>query len=557
MALFGDLKNDDFAKKLAKHYHKHIGKTEFKDIRSEAEIHNPQTPLWNKAPLMQRGIQRGENNPSGKINFITAPAIDTLRVGKYLTSPRGLLFIAKQFGLQLTNPKGEFPPLIPAGLHPNRIFNPLTFLGQIPANLIGLHMDRHGAGVLNTPELHYEYTAKFRNNPPFPQDPNDSFNRMVKLAKELKVGRFDEKLKPIEIPKGIAKIGAILDRLGKFFDRGKGQPIKLLSGLMGPNSLFGVGRTRIRRHRPPASFTSEKVAIRYSHGDDTYTKKNPEGVYKDVAEHPTAMEGIYDLVIDGPDAEGSSPSPQRGIFAYKTFEYGDIIRASKENTLKDFTGKKDYTEVNANRVYGLVDYGNQRGESDKLVTEADPELDDYVKFSITGNLNGEEKILKFRAFGLGSISDDTAFNWNEVNYSGRTMSQYAFDKVSRTLTHDLLIPSFTAEELKSNYVKLDQLYKMASPSIDSAGLPTAPLNKFTLGDLYDDVNVLIEKITFTMEEDYSWDIGVGDEGETSGGQLPMIIKLNLSYKFATNVDGGLFTNNSRFFGQKIAEFGNA
>ena len=60
-----------------------------------------------------------------------------------------------------------------------------------------------------------------------------------------------------------------------------------------------------------------------------------------------------------------------------------------------------------------------------------------------------------------------------------------------------------------------------------------------------------------MEEDYSWDIGVGEEGETSGGQLPMIIKLNLSYKFATNVDGGLFTNNSRFFGQKIAEFGNA
>ena len=474
MALFGDLKNDDFANKLATHYHKHIGKNEFKDIRSEAELHNPQTPLWLKAPLIQRGIQRGENNPSGKINFITAPAIDTLRVGKYLASPNGLLFMAKQFGLQASNPRMEFTNADgkPIDYHPNRIFNPLTFLAQIPANIIGLHMDRHGAGFANQPETNYEFIVKANNK--------IDRNRLLQLAQDMKIGRFDKAASPIEIPKGVGTINEWLDKLGGFLNRGAGEPIKRLSGIMGPNSLFGVGRTTIRRHVVPESFSSEKIAIQYSHGDATYTKKYPEGVWKDVAEHPTAAEGIYDLVIDGPDAEGSSPSPQRGIFAYKTFEYGDIIRASKENTLKDFTGKKDYTEVNANRVYGLVDYGNQRGESDKLVTEADPELDDYVKFSITGNLNGEEKILKFRAFGLGSISDDTAFNWNEVNYSGRTMSQYAFDKVSRTLTHDLLIPSFTAKELKANYNKLDKLYKMASPSIDSAGLPIAPLNKFTL-----------------------------------------------------------------------------
>tara|TARA_R110001599_G_scaffold1706_5_gene8495 strand:- start:47010 stop:48680 length:1671 start_codon:yes stop_codon:yes gene_type:complete len=555
MALFGDLKDNDFANKLADHYHKHIGKNQFKDIRSEAEIHNVQTPLWLKAPLMQRGIQRGKDNPSGKINFITAPIMDTVRVGKFMGSPNGLLFMAKQFGLQLTNPKSEFPPLIPAGLHPNRIFNPLSFIGQIPANAIGLHMDRHGAGFANVPEFNYEYTVKFYNNPPFPQDPNDTFNRLVRLAKELGTGRFDKAAAPLNVPKGIAKINTILDKLAGFANRGKGEPIKMLSGLMGPNSLFGIGRTTIRRSRFPASFTSEKIKMQYSHGDDTYIKKNPEGSYKAIAEHPSALEGIYDVVIDGPDAEGESTTP-RGIFAYKSFEYGDIIRASKESTLIDYTGKKDYIETNANSVYGLVDYGNQRGESDKLVTEEDPELNDFVKFSITGKIDNAERILKFRAYGLGSISDDTSFNWNEVNYSGRTATQFAFDKVSRTLTHDLIIPAFTPDELKANYNKLDQLYKMASPSIDSSGLPTAPLNKFTLGDLYDDVNVVIEKITFTIEEDFPWDIGVGAEGETAEAQLPMVIKLNLSYKFATNVDGNLFTNSSRFFGQKIEEFRN-
>jgi hypothetical protein len=314
--------------------------------------------------------------------------------------------------------------------------------------------------------------------------------------------------------------------------------------------------TTIYRSKVPLSFTDDKhkAITKYSHGDDTYLNINPEGIFKELHEY-NRTEGAYGIINEPVPASGESTTP-RGIFAYKSFEYGDIIRASKESTLIDYTGKKDYTEANANSVYGLVDYGSQRGVSDKLVTEEDSELDDFVKFSITGKIGGSDRVLKFRAFGLGSISDDTSFGWNEVNYSGRTAPQYAFDKVSRTLTHDLMIPAFTSRELKANYNKLDQLYKMASPTIDSSGLPTAPLNKFTLGDLYDDVNVLIEKITFTIEEDFSWDIGVGDGDETSGAQLPMIIKLNLSYKFATNVDGNLFTNASRFFGKKIEEFKN-
>ena len=543
MALFGDLKDDHFANKIANHYYKHIGKNEFKDIRSEAAQNNPQTPLWNTQPFMQRGIQRGKDNPSGKLNFITAPILDTARVAKFMTSPKGLLFVAKNIGLQLSNPKMEYG----IDIHPNRIYNPISTIAQIPANIIGLHMDRHFKSVLNTSATNYENVLKMNNKV--------DRNRLLLLAQDLKVGRFNESAKPVKIPKILTKMTDIVAKFGKFFGR-EAIPIKRLSGLMGPNSLFGLGMTTIYRSKVPLSFTDDKhkAITKYSHGDDTYLNINPEGIFKELHEY-NRTEGAYGIINEPVPASGESTTP-RGIFAYKSFEYGDIIRASKESTLIDYTGKKDYTEANANSVYGLVDYGSQRGVSDKLVTEENSELDDFVKFSIAGKVNGEDRVLKFRAFGLGSISDDTSFGWNEVNYSGRTAPQYAFDKVSRTLTHDLMIPAFTSRELKANYNKLDQLYKMASPTIDSSGLPTAPLNKFTLGDLYDDVNVLIEKITFTIEEDFSWDIGVGDGDETSGAQLPMIIKLNLSYKFATNVDGNLFTNASRFFGKKIEEFKN-
>jgi hypothetical protein len=552
MALFGDLKDDHFANKIANHYYKHIGKNEFKDIRSEAAQNNPQTPLWNTQPFMQRGIQRGKDNPSGKLNFITAPILDTARVAKFMTSPLGLLFIAKNVGLQLSNPKLEHG----IALHPNRIYNPISTVAQIPANIIGLHMDRHSKSGLNTSAINYENILKGNNV---------DRNRLVLLAGDLKVGLWNSSAEPVKIPKALASMTGLLAKFGKFFER-PAIPIRRLSGLMGPNSLFGLGMTTIYRSKVPISFTDprHKTMMNYSYEDGgTYEERVVQtgGHYLEKHENDPLW-GVYSGIgwgrkgaQDPPKASGKAET-KRGIFAYKSFEYGDIVRASKESTLIDYTGKKDYTEANANRVYGLVNYGNQRGVSDSLVTEEDSELDDFVKFSITGKIDGSDRVLKFRAFGLGSISDDTSFGWNEVNYSGRTAPQYAFDKVSRTLTHDLMIPAFTSKELKANYNKLDQLYKMASPTIDSSGLPTAPLNKFTLGDLYDDVNVLIEKITFTIEEDFSWDIGVGDGDETSGAQLPMIIKLNLSYKFATNVDGNLFTNASRFFGKKIEEFKN-
>ena len=128
MGFLENLTNDAFANKMAEHYqaqifpaapqmphatdglspdkkadyfHTHIGAASFKSIRAEAENKNIRTPLWMAQPFMQRGIQKGQDNPSNKINFLTAPVIDTGRIAKFMGSPKGLLFIAKQAGLQL------------------------------------------------------------------------------------------------------------------------------------------------------------------------------------------------------------------------------------------------------------------------------------------------------------------------------------------------------------------------------------------------------------------------------------------------------------------------
>jgi len=150
-----------------------------------------------------------------------------------------------------------------------------------------------------------------------------------------------------------------------------------------------------------------------------------------------------------------------------------------------------------------------------------------------------------RSYGLGTITDNTSFNWSEVKYAGRTMAQYKFGDVSRDVSHDLIIVAFTKGELKQNMAKLNKLYQIASPSVNSgSGLASAPLVQLTLGDLYTNQNVVIDKITFTVEEGTPWDINLGDDGVA---ELPMMVKLNLGYKLITNAGGGFFTNSSTYW----------
>jgi len=130
------------------------------------DINTVDTP-FNKLRLTKfdDGLIRG-----GAVGAINASAVDTLRIGKFLTDfPKGPLFIAKQVGLQLSNPpletkqlptnrvgKGLFGKVV-AGISnianklnnlvggPTRIYNlGINTLAQVPVNAFGGHINRHG-----------------------------------------------------------------------------------------------------------------------------------------------------------------------------------------------------------------------------------------------------------------------------------------------------------------------------------------------------------------------------------------------------------------------------
>ena len=597
MAFLENLTNDAFANKMADYYHTHIGVAEFKNLRAEST--NERTPMWLPQPFIQRGIQ-GENLINfEKINIFTAPVHDTERVAKFMGSPKGLIFIAKQVGLQLSNPKGEF--LAPGPINAGRIYNPLATVAQIPAGALGIHIDRHALGPLNPEALNYEKRIKAKTL--------IKSNRLVDIATDLKVGYFrDLKTTPkggLTDTSGMTRLQASVALLKESnFYLGTTKKIGAMSGLGGPGSLFGIGRTVHRTstttgldglyqihykdgssykdmkseggnyvgtigplgkdkdyffnipERPNGDAVKEnfykppKDTIEPGNpGDDSYTKLFPEGRYI-----PSASDDAFNPITT------PSENEQNALLTYKTLDYGGITRAGKEigisSNIKSFSKESKYDPVSESMAaYGIINYGKSAGvsddygyhfENDKLSFAEDDQkgMKDFIKFEIA---DSKERV-KFRAYGLGSITDNTSFSWSEVKYAGRSMAQHKFDSVSRDISHDLMIVSFTPLEMTRNMEKLNKLYQLASPSINSVGYSTGAHLKLTLGDIHNNTHVIIDKITFTVDDSTSWDIGVGDD--TSGLEIPTVIRLSLSYKLITNAGDGLFTNESNYFSAK-------
>lgn len=197
---------------------------------------------------------------------------DGIRVGKWmLDGSNGVLFTAKQVGLQMMNPKMEttaaqrvFLPVIST-----RIYNPLKLPLQVAGLPLGMHMPRHG--ILPDPPLGYSEINALNNRPDNYKNFMTGGNRLLMLYSELIDGSSvymngtDDPMsgwtsKPYDAVKGVVnklkdKVNKLIPSTGlteglrnefKFASNllgSGGKLIKELSGLAGPKSVMGIGWT--------------------------------------------------------------------------------------------------------------------------------------------------------------------------------------------------------------------------------------------------------------------------------------------------------------------------
>ena len=576
--------NFDDHGKLSEYYISHIGKREFKSNTQEAKANNQEAPLWLQQPFLNRGPSTGKPKPALKEGVLTAPLFAIARDAMFLGSPKGLMFLIKQFGYQLTNPKGEFYD--PSGtvsnpLHNDRIFNPLAMLGAPAGNLLGVHLDRHGKGPFNERESTYEHRIRKLNQDQGTSFEN-SFNRLIKLGQEAGYSRFqgggqnaiDGMPEGEKKGTGLAKLKAFAKKLSAKLAGGR-TAWDTLSGLGGPHSVLGIGSTTQYRHssgnplQEDYSFWTlekpyKKDAARFTFNTSVRDSDENEGFHLGpldatttddmVIMHPADSTEQLDELASSDALESFKPSTgggrgvtALGISAYKAFEYGDIPteQSTTNNFIKETDAAKgnvttDYAANNVQARWGLGDYGrwDKSSPEDDAYVNANS-FSDAIKFILGG--------IQFRAIFDGDITDNNSFTWKEHTYVGRDTALYTYDKYSRSSTFKIMVPSFTANETIKNYRKVNNLLANCRATYNDDGIPTAPINYITLGDYWTNKPCIVESINNTVIT-HDWDIAFGEGRQTTGKELCKHFQLDVNLKFVSVPQD---SSNAWYFGNNI------
>jgi hypothetical protein len=205
------------------------------------------------------GLVRG-----GTVGALNASIIDTLRIGKFFTNfPKGPLFIVKQVGLQLSNPKLESKKGVSGffNTEQTRIYNlGINTLAQVPTNAFGIHFNRHGLLPIQDENTKYLSVAQFNNT--------EQNNRLSILRTRFNIGDGEGNNQPsFYNARQRRAVGQAISGLqSRFGIITKPKPVGFLNAnkeltidryMGGPGSVYGIGATTLLR----TTFTEDRTKI--------------------------------------------------------------------------------------------------------------------------------------------------------------------------------------------------------------------------------------------------------------------------------------------------------
>lgn len=146
----------------------------------------------------------------------------------------------------------------------------------------------------------------------------------------------------------------------------------------------------------------------------------------------------------------------------------------------------------------------------------------------------QNKTVQFRAT-ISGLSESTTPSWDANKFMGSPFSYYTYSGVERSVQFNFKVYSLNAQEHMVAWQKLDFLTSLAYPQgYVSVGV-VAPLIKLTLGSMYVGKTGFIESLTYTIDDNGVWEIGVDETGNVDSNlknyKLPRVIDVGLTIKF--------------------------
>lgn len=491
--------------------------------------------------LSDRGFIRG-----GIGGSVISSIKDVRRISKFMTDPpKGPLFITKQVGLQLSNPRLEPSSNIVSRIlntaGSTRIYNMgLNTITQIPLTAFGQHIPRHG--VLPTLNDSSKYENIVRSNDR--EGTLGTNNRLVKLY----------------------------NKLGK--DQGE---LIIDSYIGGSDSVYGVGRTLIRRYDRTLnnpkynqyfetnvegklkSFTNLRSTITLPLLDIDYyqTLGLSEEYFTD-----NENENINQINKPQPDANGEVLVQTKPPHIDQTYiNYGDGARTYNKiketiesqqvnklgvSNISQTSSKPNSVTFNINNItsgssfmlskqdeINLTPLFTSTTPPETIVTigKKDYNIEDIIKFrieSIDGDNPNNSTWIIFRAY-IDSLQDSYNPEWNTEKYIGRGENFYSYGGFSRSVSLSFQIAALSKEEMSIIYQKLNYLVSNTMPDYKD-GIMRSPMNRITVGDYLNRELCVINSLTVDINENSPWSTIIGGEKY----ELPHILEVKISLDIIHN-----------------------
>jgi hypothetical protein len=228
----------------------------------------------------------------------------------------------------------------------------------------------------------------------------------------------------------------------------------------------------------------------------------------------------------GPDVEWGKYIRPNVIKTPKTkFSRNEIQRNNSIERVRAMFTTSDYLNKQ-------VSYPSATGLKNDLIKDAEKQLDDYDFVTLKFWSVVKKAAVNFRAT-ISGLSETLTPSWDTNKFIGNPFNFYTYNGIERSLTFSFKVYSLSYDEHVAAWQRLNFLTSLTYPQGYSQNSVYTPFIKFTLGDMFRNKEAYIDSLTYTIDDNSPWDIGL--DAETKNWKLPKIVNVDITLKLVETI----------------------
>ena len=214
-----------------------------------------------------------------------------------------------------------------------------------------------------------------------------------------------------------------------------------------------------------------------------------------------------------------------GLTEYALFDPKNTTgKFSPNDPTRKYTGvvgSQDATRRTLEYGRGLGNHSDSLNMAFKGKKGVDNDFGDLIPLRMS-NVSDTESFIHFRAIVTG-ISETSSPSWDSSKFVGNPYNFYTYSGVERSISFTIRTYCMSLNELALMWERLNWLTSQTYPTIVNK-IVQAPFIKMTIGSIYSEKVGFINSLTYTINDDVTW------ETEVKNNWLPKVVDIQLEFK---------------------------